>query len=531
VTVFDSDTKDLLRNSTTVSVLTGLGVISGFLVNAVIAAKFGIGAETDAFFVAYTLPNMIRNLAHVSFAWTLVPLFAKRFTEESEKSIWNFASVVLNLGTVLLALLALVGMLGSPLLISLLAPGLDAATRLLAIHLSRISFLMVLFTATVEVGRALLYARRFFVVPTILKFAGNTVTLVTVLVAGSTWGIAAVAVGYILGEACKVVILGGVLFGSLRFKYRFLFDVNCPGIKDTGRLMLAPLTGSLLRQGRLVVERVIGSFLPPGSISALGYARRIDNMIGGVFLGSLTTALLPSLSVALKEEAGKAKQSLMTAFRFASIMSLSVGAGCIALSIPLVSLFFERGSFDQEATLLTGSLLALYCIHILFYGHYRVITAYFYAAPKARMVVYLAVCLMVVTIILDLVLVQFLQARGLALAHSVGMAMATAVGYFLFKRMIGGFDWKGLITFNAKIVAASALMGLVMYGVEGWLSRTIEVSNTLSQMFVLGLAGTCGVATFVTIAVLLRVGELQLAFNWASRKLRTVVRLFPMSKL
>jgi putative peptidoglycan lipid II flippase len=531
VTAFDSDTKDLLRNSTTVSGLTGLGVISGFLVNAVIAARFGVGAETDAFFIAWTLPNMVTTFAHVSFSWTLVPLFAKRFTEESENSVWSFASVLLNLGTILFALLTLIGMLTSPFLVSLLAPGLDIETRLLAVRLSRISFLTIGFTAVVEVGMALLYARRFFVIPTILKLVANTAALLTVLLAGSTWGIAAVAIGYVLGEAGRVVILAAVLFGSQRFKYLFLFDVNYPGVKGAGRLMIAPLTGSLLRQGHLIVEKVIGSFLPPGSISALGYASRINNMIGGVFLGSITTALLPSLAATLKQDAVKAKQALMTALNFASIVSLFVGAGCIALSIPLVRLFFERGSFDQEATLLTGLVLAFYCIYILFYGHYRVITTYFYAAFKARMVVYLAICLMVFTLALDLVLVQFLQARGLALAHSVGMALTTALAYVLFKRMIGDFDWKGLITINAKIIIASTLMGLVAYSVEGQLSRVIKVSNTLSQILVLGLAGASGIAVFATIALLLRVEELQLALNWTSRKLRAVARLFPASKL
>lgn len=515
----DSDAKTLVKDSTAVSALTVLGVIAGFLINAVIAAKFGVGAESDAFFVAYTLPNMVATFAHVSFSWTLVPLLARRFSEESENSIWDFASVVLNVGTVFFALLALVGGLCSPGLVSLLAPGLDASTRLLAVRLSRISFLMILFTAAVEVGMAVLYAQRFFVVPTILKFAANMVALVTVLAAESMWGIAAVAGGYVLGEFCKVVILGGVLFGRLRFKYRFLFDINYPGVKDAGKLMLAPLIGSLLRQGGLIAERVIGSFLPPGTISALGYASRIDNMISGVFLGSLTTALLPSLSVALKEEVGTAKQSLIAAFRLASLLAALVGTGCIALSVPLVGLFFERGSFDREATLLTGSLVSLYCIHVLFYGHYRVITAFFYAAFKAKMVVYLAVCLLIVTISLDLVLVGFLDAQGLALAHSGGMAFTTVVGYFLFKSLIGDFDWKGLATFNVKIVVAAALMGLVIHNVAGWLSRTVMgVSNTLNQMFVLGLAGACGVFVFAIIALLLRVEEVHLAFSWASRK-------------
>ena len=147
------------------------------------------------------------------------------------------------------------------------------------------------------------------------------------------------------------------------------------------------------------------------------------------------------------------------------------------------------------------------------------ITAFFYAAFKAKMVVYLAVCLLIVTISLDLVLVGFLDAQGLALAHSGGMAFTTVVGYLLFKRLIGDFDWKGLATFNVKIVVASALMGLVIHNVAGWLSRTVMgMSNTLNQMFVLGLAGACGVIVFAIIALLLRVEEVHLAVSWASRK-------------
>ena len=87
---FDSDTKNLVKNSTAVSVLTGLGVMSGFLLNVVIAAKFGLGAEIDAFFVAYTLPNAIMSLALVAFSWTLVPMFARRYAEEDVEGIGRF---------------------------------------------------------------------------------------------------------------------------------------------------------------------------------------------------------------------------------------------------------------------------------------------------------------------------------------------------------------------------------------------------------------------------------------------------------
>jgi putative peptidoglycan lipid II flippase len=497
-------------------------MISGFAVDALIVAVFGLGSDTDAFYVAFVLVNMVTAFAHVSCQWALIPLFSRRLWQSDKADAWRLFSILLNVGFLLLSCGALANLAVAPALIGLLAPGLDATTQLVASHLSVILSLAIVLAPIAELTKALLYARRFFAVASAQKVIANTVIIASILALAGSHRIAAVAEAYVLGQVSSLVVLGIALFARAGFKYHFSVDVRHPGVREAGRLVLVPTSSALVREGYLIAEKTLGSFLPAGSITALAYGRKIVIALSEVFLGSISTALLPRLSAALKANRASAGRMLRDAFKLGSMLSFSIGTGCMVLSLPLVRLLFERGRFSYETSLATASILAVYCIYLACYGNHIVMTTYFYAASKAKALVCVAVSLGFCTVALDIMLVPYLQAPGLAVGHSCALAISTVVGCVLLARDFAALRWRQLVAFNAKVVCAAAAMGLVMHELQNGLRQALPWAGTLSELMILLPTVVCGGIVFAVAAVSLRIEEIRIALGLVGTRMSII---------
>jgi putative peptidoglycan lipid II flippase len=509
----------LLKRSTTVSFFTGLGVIAGFAVDVLFVARFGIGAETDAFFAAYTVPFIL-----LTRLTALQPVFIPVLTGHRDDE--TAFSALLNASTLLaLAVAALGALLARP-LIAVTAPGFAPANADLAARLAAILFFRVPATAVAELCRGELYARQRFGLATFSSALPSLVTATLLVLMGSSSGIEAIAWSYVLGALAQAVLLAGLLFGPLGAPYRLALRHPAPIVRQTGRLVLAPLVGLFLRQGVTLAERILGSYLPAGSVTALSYANRLNSIVAGVFFEGIATASLPTLSQRWQNAKQAARAELTAVLKLMVTVAIPVGLTVAALSTPLVRLFFERGQVSRESALLLASVLGIYSLSLPFLGPFRAVQTYFYSIKDTRPIVILQGSLAALAVALDLILVWNLGALGLALGYALSCGLTTAFAIaWLVRRTADpsspsgtGLDWWRLADSTWRLGLASGAMAITLFGISHWMEIAIVEAGRWELLVALGVSGLAGLAVFATLGTLLHVEAMAAVWHLARKQ-------------
>lgn len=515
--------RELLRRSSTVSFYIGLGVVAGFLVDVLVVARYGVGASTDAFFGAYTVPFILATRMS-AVQPVLVSILSGYRADETA------AGVVLNaVGLISIAVSALGALLARP-LIALTTPGFAPATAAQAAVLARILFAEVPAVAVAEVCKAELYVRRRFGLATFSNALPSLVTIAVLLLAGRRSGIEVMAYGVVAGAMAQAALLMAVLFGALRAPYRWTLRHPTPILRQTGRLMLAPLGGLFVRQGVTVAERLLGSFLPAGSVTALSYANRLNTVIAGVFYDGVTTASLPSLADRWSRGAstdgdpsarGAARAELETLLKLMATIALPVGLAVAALSSPLIRLFFQRGQVDESSALLMGAVMGVYSLSLPALGPFRAVQNFFYAAKEVAPVVWLLSGLAAMTVALDLILIRPLGAIGLALAYALSCTVILGVSLVWLWRRVPDLRWRRLADYAWRLGLTSLAMGATLFATSRWLepiTASLGWRPEVGLLITLGVSGLLGLAAFVGVGSALRLEAISLLWAVLRRK-------------
>jgi putative peptidoglycan lipid II flippase len=326
-------------------------------------------------------------------------------------------------------------------------------------------------------------------------------------------GIEIVAWGFVAGASLQAMILAGLLFGPLGARYYWTLR-HSPGgedgnsvsiLRQTGRLLPAPLTGLVLRQAVILAERILGSYLPAGSVTALSYANRLNSALAGIFFDGITTASLPSLAERWSQNAKDAfRQELINLLKLMVTVSLPVGLAIAALSTPLVRILFERGQVDRQAALLLAMVLGVYSLSLPSLGLFRAVQTGFYALRETRPIIGLFGGLALLTVGLDLMLVWQLGAVGLALAFALSCGIIVVVGLVWLARWIDQLEWRQWLGSVWRLGIASGAMAATLLSASWWLGATLEPAGQWGVLVTLVVSSLAGLVVFVGLGVMLR---------------------------
>ena len=501
-----SQEKQALKNSAVIMFFKVLGLASALLLDILIAARIGPGTHTDAFFVAFTIPQLTAAILFLVCNSVLVPVFTEAITSEGKGDPWRLFSVVANSSTLFLSAIALGGIALSPLVIALTAPGLEPSTAQLAVSLNRLLLLLIIPTALVEVMNAMLNAHHRFAVPASAQFIQYAVAALVVLVLAPTIGIASVVLGYLASAPCQLLILV-VALRKVGGKYYLFLDFNYPGVKTIGKLAVPRLTTAMLSNGNILLERFLGSFLPAGAVSALVYARRILRAMSSIFLDSVSVALLPRLSAHFAQnDLPGLKRFTSLGVRLISFLAVPVTTGIIALNVPLVRLLYQRGAFDERATLLTASILSFYILSLIPASVRRMIFSTYFAMQDTLTPLLLRAIELGFNILLDVAFLGVMGAPGLALGFALSACLALMVNLWRLRRRIGALEypWK---PYSLKVGGSAAIMGGVVFLLNRWATRTLARS-LVTHLSILALEVLVGLAVYSLLTTLMKVEEM-----------------------
>jgi len=463
-----------------VGAATLLSRVTGLVRDQVMAMFFGAGFATDAFNVAFRIPNLLRDLfAEGAMSSAFVPTFTEYRLKRGEDEAWALGrQLMMTLLAVLLALCA-VGWIFTPQIVRLLAGGfeevpqtLGGLTKLdLTNLLTRVMLPFLPAVALAAAAMGMLNARGRFGVPALAP------TLLNVgMVVG---GLALIPVMRMLGQPTIVamaigVVLGGLLqfggqlpaLGRLGFRLRLEWPRWHPGVRRVALLMLPATVGLAATQINIAVSTIIASHLRQGSVSWLYYAFRLMQLPIGVFGVALATVSMTELSrAAVEKDMAGLKATLSATLRLVFLLTVPAAVWLAVLAQPVIALLFEHGRFHSGDTVETAGALIMYCLGLPAFAAVGVMTRTFYALGDTRVPVQASFVSVALNLTLNLLFIgplAFLGLghRGLALATSV-----TAVGNFLqlalyLRRRVGPLEGRRILRTLLRVGAASLLVGL-----------------------------------------------------------------------
>ena len=487
----------LLRSIATVGSLTMVSRIFGFVRDILVAAVLGAGMAADVFFVAFKFPNLFRRLfAEGAFSMAFVPLFAGLLEEKGEEEARKFADQALALLLWSLAMVVALIELGMPWAMKLFAPGfLDQPEKFaLAIELTRITFPYLLFISLVSLMSGVLNSFG--------KFAAAAATpiLLNICLIGAVLVYAPIAESPGHALAWGVFTAGIVQFVWLALHCRkagYKVRLVIPRLNDNVRLLLRralPVAlGAGIYQINLLIDTIIASFLPEGSISYLFFADRVNQLPLGVVGVAVGTALLPLLSRQIRGgDHTAASNSQNRAVEFSFLLTLPAACALFVMAEPVVRVLFERGAFGPEQATATAAALAVYAIGLPAYVLVKALAPGFFARGDTATPVKIAVAAMVVNLVLNLILMGPFLHVGIAMATVVSSWLnASLMAYLLYRRghLVADARLKSRLP---RTVLASAGMGATLYfgmaELTPWLAGgEIERAAALAALVTAGL--------------------------------------------
>ncbi len=483
-----------------------LSRVLGFVRDLVFAHVFGANANTDAFFVAFKIPNFLRRLfAEGAFATAFVPVLTEYRKTREFSDLKTFVDHMAGtLGLVLLAVTVL-GVVGAPVLVMIFAPGFidEPEKQALATEMLRLTFPYLLFISLTAFAGGILNSHGRFGIP-----AFTPVLLNLVLIASALW-LAPMMEQPIIALAWGVLIAGITQFvfqlpflNQLKLLPKFTVAPRDEGVRRVGKLMLPALFGMSVTQLNLLLDTLIASFLVSGSISWLYYSDRLMEFPQGILGVAIGTVVLPGLAARHAEKSHEAFSHMLDwGLRWIVLFGLPSAVGLLLLAGPMIATLFQSAVFDAHDVSMAQRSLWAYSLGLLPFMLIKVLAPGFYSRQDTKTPVRIAVIAMVSNMVLNIILVFPLQHAGLALATSISAGLNA---YLLYRglRKAGVYQPDaGWLWLFWRIALACLLMSFVVFWFNPGMDFWLEAGRIQKVIWLAGLI-VAGIAVYFSVLML-----------------------------
>ncbi len=463
-----ADSKSLLRSLANVSGMTMISRVIGFARDMLMAGFFGAGFATDAFNVAFKLPNLLRRIfAEGAFSQAFVPVLAEYKNKKSHADTKEFVAAVMGLLALSLCIITILGILFASVVIWITAPGFttDVQKFSLTVEMLRITFPYILFISLASLVGGILNTWGLFSIPSFTPTILNLSFIFFIVVLRNQFHPSILTLAW-------ATFFGGVL--QLLFQIPFLkkidmavwpkLDWRNPAVWRVLKLMAPAIFAVSIAQISLVINTIYASFLPSGSISWMYYADRLMEFPTGVLGVALGTILLPSLSKhASNKSSLEFSKTLDWGVRLCLLLALPATVGLAMTAEPLTMTLFMRGKFGMLDVIMTKRALIAYAVGLLGLILVKVFGPGFYANQDIKTPVKVAIFVLICTQIMNLSFIGSLKHAGLALSIGLGACInASVLCYLLIRRgiYIPQSGWK---PFLSKLFIAIGIMAVMLF--------------------------------------------------------------------
>ncbi len=553
----EANSQSAIRNLQSRSVARNAGIVSlaimgsrvlGLVRELVFAAYFGAGFATDAFIIAFRIPNLLRDLfGEGALSAAFVTTFTQKLNNEDEQSAWRLANLVNNGLFIVLSLIALLGIVFSPQIVHLLMDvnpqrgAIDQVKALqtyeLAVQMTRIMFPFLLMISLAAVAMGVLNTKGIFGIPASASTMFNVGSIFGGLLCSYLLApdyIASLTSAVIHGQrpelnqqaAARAIIgmaigtlIGGVLqwliqvptLRKVGYRWQPILSFRDDGVRQVMKLMTPAIIGAAAVQVNVLVSTNFASSLGEGPVSWLNYAFRLIQFPIGVFGVAISTATITKTArEAAQGRLDEFRQTIASSLRLTMLLTIPSTVGLVVLAKPIIGLIYERGRFTVADTNQTADALMFYALGLTAYSAIKVLAPAFYALKDTRIPMIASVLSIITNYFVAKLAIEYfgIGHRGLALSVSAVAIINFAVLFFFLRKKLSGLEGWNLLLAFVKIVAAAALMGVACYFVSAQLAHFIGHQALPVRIVNVLVSVGIGVVVFGTAAKLLRLSEL-----------------------
>ncbi len=508
-----SPTRRNWLNSAVIIIVATIGSRGlGLLRDIVLANQFGTGPTLAAYKAAFRVPDLLYTLiVGGALGSSLIPVFSRFLGRNEGEKAWKLANAVVNYALLGLVVAAGVAWVLMPTLVEVvLAPSYPREVQLLTIDLARLLLIQPFFMGLGGIALSLLNGHENFLWPALAPLIYNISIILGAVFLVGPLGIYGVITGVIVGAVLYLLVQLPALW-RLGFYWRPSLQLRrTEGAAPVLKALGPRLIGQAVFQFNFIVATNLGSRLDngPARVVAFENGYTIFMLPHGIFAMSLATVAFPAMARLLgANDLPGMKRTLAGSLRQVYFFALPAAVGLAVLARPIVSTIYQSGRFDQQSTDLVSATVMYFSFGLISYGLVEILTRAFYAMQDTRTPVIIAVVTVGLNFIFSLALVGWLAQGGLALALALSTTVEMIGLAIMLLRRIGRVP--GLVGPGLKITGAAALMGLVIWLGQWWLSAPLAEGNKLVVVALTGLLVGLGGGIYVVTAYLLRIEELQ----------------------
>ena len=516
-------------------IATFLSRIAGLFREQTFAYLFGAGIWTDAFNVAFRIPNLLRDLfAEGAMSAAFVPTFNSILQKEGKEKALKLTNLTMSAIIVVVGGLTVLGMILAPYIVGLIAPEFASNPHKLAvtITMTRIMFPFLLAISLAAISMGILNSMGEFFIPAIAPAFLNF----SMILAG--WTLCPLA-KHFNSPAITGMAIGAMIGGSLQFivqlpslmKYGFRFswqlDFKDSGIKRIIKLIIPGTVGLAATQINITVSTILATSQGDGAVSWLTYAFRLMQLPLGLFGVAIAQATLPVISrLAAKDDKTEMGQTLAGSIKLTIFINLFACFALFALAEPIIRIIFQHGKFSVADTYATALALRAYSVGLVFFCLIKVLGPAFYALDETKIPVIASITAVIVNIVLNLLFIKTLGYWSLALATGIGAMFNAGILFIMINRRLGGIGKISLFKAIFKTIIATSLSGLLLWKLMPITQKFIEANikivtigffNTfISLIFTLSV----GLLFLFAISWIMGIDEANQAFNLIAKKLK-----------
>lgn len=495
-----------------VIIITLLSKIFGFIREITLSFMYGASYISDAYLISITIPSVIFGFVSTGLAAGYIPMYSKIINQNGDNEAFKFTNNLINMFIFFCSIIVFLGFIYTEQIVRIFASGFDTKTLELAVKFTKASLFAIYFTGLVSILSGYLQIKNNYIIPALVGIPLNIIIVLSIVLSKST-NITIMGIGFVIASASQILIMVPSLIKN-KYKYKFVLDFKNKDVLKMVNIIAPVILGVSVNQINVLVDRTIASRIAIGGISALNYANRLNGFVLGIFVLSIITVLYPDISKMVAEKNTKAlKKSISESITVINLLIIPSMVGIMIFTNTIVSSFFGRGEFNQQAVNLTSTALFFYSLGMIGFALRELLTRVFYSMQDTKTPMKNAAIGLTINIVLNLILSRYIGVGGLALATSIGATFTTFLLFINIRKKIGQFGLKQISISFIKILFASLIMGLFSKVTFNYL--ILIFSQNLSLL----IAIVIGAISYFLIIYFMKIEEVDVIIGAFKKKL------------
>ncbi|MCL2698899.1 MAG: murein biosynthesis integral membrane protein MurJ [Defluviitaleaceae bacterium] len=502
------------KTTTAISAVTILILISkilGFGREMLIAAYYGATYQTDAYNMAVMIVGLATAIISAGIATVIIPMYSRKQIRQSKEEADLFISNILCITSLFYIILSVLGIIFAPVLVMIFAPSFAENTAALTINIVRIVFCFAVVSNITHFLHSIARIHGKFAITVVANYPFTIFAVISIIFFADKLGIYALVIAYVLFLLASAMLF--ILSVRKVFRFKPVLNFTNGELKEVVKLSLPIYLSVAVWEINVVVDRILASGLPEGSISAMNYAARLRDLPEGLIAASVMTVMFPLLSqYAAKNDFVNLKAAASKAISLLFMALLPIIAVSLYYATDITRIVYERGAFTPDDTALTARIFTFFVLSLIFTGVGNLLANAFYSMHDTKTPQIAAALTVVVNIVFNLILIRHMQAAGLALASSIAWFVYFTVLFILFRLKCGAFGGLSLIKNVAKCAIATTGMIPIFFLFEP-LRDSLPHQGNILMFFFFAAASAVSLSVYALLLYLFKVDLFMEALN------------------